>query len=263
MTSLSNVFRSHEAIEQEGSRRVVRIRTFDQPVDEMNEVEEFQGPTREEIEQERAHILNRATEEAEAIKASFEQQRQQVEQEIEEKRERWKEEKKQLEAEAFEQGYDAGFGEGERKALEQWRATLAEANDIVERAKEQGDRYVEEQERTILELALVSAERIIQRELSRDETVYTDVVKRALKEARESKEIKLYVSPKYYELVASSQDELTELFPPDVPFLIFANDDFEDEECYVETNHGRIVVTIDEQLNVLKEQLIELLESGD
>src|SRR5699024_10634229 len=125
------------------------------------------------------------------------QQRQQVEQEIEEKRERWKEEKKQLEAEAFEQGYDAGFGEGERKALEQWRATLAEANDIVERAKEQGDRYVEEQERTILELALVSAERIIQRELSRDETVYTDVVKRALKEARESKEIKLYVSPKY------------------------------------------------------------------
>ena len=34
-------------------------------------------------------------------------------------------------------------------------------------------------------------------------------------------------------------------------------------ECYIETNHGRIVVSIDEQLNELREKLVEIMESGD
>ena len=93
---------------------------------------------------------------------------------------------------------------------------------------------------------------LLDKTLEDDEEVYLSVVKRALKEAREMKEIKLYVSLDYFELVSDNRSELASIFPPNVPFLIFANDDFESDDCYIETNHGRIVVSIDEQLNELK-----------
>ena len=67
----------------------------------------------------------------------------------------------------------------------------------------------------------------------------------------------------YFELISDNRAELASIFPPDVPFLIFANEDFDSTECYIETNHGRIVVSVDEQLNELREQLIEIMESGD
>ena len=110
---------------------------------------------------------------------------------------------------------------------------------------------------------MLSAERIIGQTLQDDEEIYLSVVKRALKETREMKEIKLYVSLDYFELVSDNRSELASIFPPNVPFLIFANDDFESTECYIETNHGRIVVSIDEQLNELREKLIGIMESGD
>jgi len=64
-------------------------------------------------------------------------------------------------------------------------------------------------------------------------------------------------------MISANRAELAALFPPDVPFLIFANDDFETTECYIETNHGRIVVSMDEQLNELRERLLEIMESGE
>jgi len=34
-------------------------------------------------------------------------------------------------------------------------------------------------------------------------------------------------------------------------------------DCYIETNHGRIMVSIDEQLNALRLKLHEILESKE
>src|SRR5690606_1043633 len=123
--------------------------------------------------------------------------------------------------------------------------------------------YQESQERVILELAMRVAERILNETLTENEDKFLSIVRRALIEVREMKEIKLYVSGDYYQLVASNRSELAAIFPPDTPFLIFVNEDFEATECYIETNHGRIVVTIDEQLEEVRERLIELLEEED
>ena len=39
------------------------------------------------------------------------------------------------------------------------------------------------------------------------------------------KEIKIYVSPDYYDFVSKNRDELAAMFPTDVPFMIFVNED--------------------------------------
>ena len=75
------------------------------------------------------------------------------------------------------------------------------------------DNILMSQERVILELAMRTAERIIGQTLEDDEESYLSVVKRALKEAREMKEIKLYVSLDYFELVSDNRSELASIFP--------------------------------------------------
>ena len=122
---------------------------------------------------------------------------------------------------------------------------------------------IEEQEAVILELAMTSAEHIIGVTLARDDEVFVSIIQKALKEAREMKLVKIYVAPAYYELVCASRDELMTMFPPDVPFLIFVNEDLHTTESYIETNHGRIVVSIDTQLQQLRKALSELLHSKE
>lgn len=141
--------------------------------------------------------------------------------------------------------------------------SLQIANKTIEQAQQNAEKYIDDQEFVVLELALTAAERIIGVALERDNELFTEIIKRGLKEAREMKEIKIYVAPAYYQLITKNRDELAEMFPPDVPLLFFVNEDLENTESYIETNHGRIVVSIDEQLNELRLKLNEILTSKD
>ena len=141
---------------------------------------------------------------------------------------------------------------GATKCYPIWQTSIRTANEVTELSYENAQKYLESQERVILELAMRTAERIMGQTLQEDEESYLSLIKRALKEAREMKEIKLYVSLDYFELVSDNRTELASIFPPDVPFLIFVNEDFNATDCMIETNHGRIVVSIDEQLNELR-----------
>ena len=120
---------------------------------------------------------------------------------------------------------------------------------------------MQHQEHVILELGIRTAERIIGTKLEDDDQLFLSIVKRGLKEAREMKEIKLYVSPTYFTLVSSNREELASIFPVDVPFMIFVDEDMNETDCYIETNHGRIVVSIDEQLQELRSKLVDILDS--
>lgn len=175
----------------------------------------------------------------------------------------WESEKVQLQQQAYEEGFQIGFGEGRDKALSDMSASLQLANEITDKSRITATEYQESQERVILELAMTAASRILGTEIEDNEEQFLSIVRRALKEVREMEDIKIYVSSEYYKLVSDHREELASIFPPEVPFLIFVNEEFDSTECYIETNHGRIVVTVEDQLNELREQLIGILESGD
>jgi len=42
---------------------------------------------------------------------------------------------------------------------------------------------------------------------------------------------------------------------------IFVDEDMNETDCYIETNHGRIVVSIDEQVQELRRKLVDILDS--
>jgi flagellar assembly protein FliH len=206
--------------------------------------------------------LKEVNKKSEQEKAEIEQLRKIATEDILSMQAAWDNEKAVLQQQAYEEGFQVGYEEGHNKSLSDMATSISNANEATELSLENARQYLISQERIILDLAMLSAERIIGQTLQNDEEVYLSVVKRALKETREMKEIKLYVSLDYFELVSDNRSELSSIFPPNVPFLIFANDDFESTECYIETNHGRIVVGIDDQLNELREKLIGIMESG-
>jgi flagellar assembly protein FliH len=258
MTSLSNVFRSFNTILKDGKTKEISIRSLSVPLEVDTEV----SLTLDSILVEQDRLLKEVNKKSEQEKAEIEQLRQIATEDILSMQAAWDNEKAILQQQAYEEGFQVGYEEGHNKSLSDMATSISNANEATELSLENARQYLISQERIILDLAMLSAERIIGQTLQNDEEVYLSVVKRALKETREMKEIKLYVSLDYFELVSDNRSELSSIFPPNVPFLIFANDDFESTECYIETNHGRIVVGIDDQLNELREKLIGIMESG-
>ncbi|WJY28739.1 flagellar assembly protein FliH [Sporosarcina trichiuri] len=210
---------------------------------------------------ERDRLLNEARTNIQIEQADLERLRATAHDDVEAMRAAWEAEKAELQQKAYEEAFQVGYEEGMKKSMSDMQETIRKANETVETARQNGEAYLESQERLILEIAVKSAERIIGQQLDEDPDLFLSIVKRGLKEVREMRDIKVYVSPDCYKLVSDSREELASIFPPDVPMLLFVNDEFDNDECYIETNHGRIVVSVDEQLNELKERLVELLES--
>ena len=258
MTSLSNLFRPLEKKSEEVKLRKIGIRNLT-PIEQNFK----RNITIEDVISERDLLLEEAQEKMRQEKDSINDMRTKTVEDITTMQSEWENEKKILQQQAYDEGFQTGFGEGRDKAHSDMATSIQLANDATSKSLENATQYQASQERVILELAMQTASRIIGEALEVNQERFLSVIRRALKEVQEMKEIKLYVSIDYYKLVSDNRGELAAIFPPEIPFLIFVNEDFDSTECYIETNHGRIVVSIDEQLNHLREQLIEIMESGN
>lgn len=264
---MSRIIRSKNA--QPGKENEVveiKLQNFFEPIDytEPEEIiDDMPQLTFEDIQQERQIMLQQATNEIERQKQQFEQFRNEQLEVIDALKQTWEEEKLILQQEAYDAGFAQGYEDGIQKANGDMQAALQAANETMSNAQKNAAAYVEAQEAVLLELALTAAERIVNIQLDRHDETFVSIIERGLKEAREMKEIKVYVSPHYHKLVTEHQAELAEMFPPTIQFLIFVNEDLQNTESYIETNHGRIVVSVDEQLKELRRQLYELIESKE
>lgn len=258
MTSLSSLFRALETKSEAVELREIGIRDLT-PTEQS-----FKGNfTIEDVISERDSLLEEAEKKILQERNGIDEMRNQTVKDITVMQGEWEKEKEILQQQAYDEGFQIGFGEGRDKAHADMATSVQLANDTTSKSLDNATQYQASQERVILELAMQTAGRIIGQALEVDQENFISVIRRALKEVREMKEIKLYVSIDYYKLVSDNRGELAAIFPPEIPFLIFAIEDFDSTECYIETNHGRIVVGIDEQLNHLREQLIEIMESGN
>ena len=265
---MSRIIRSQQAKLEEDQQQQIQIRIRD-----LFEPETFgiQQPlvaaeptlTKEELLIERDQLLADAQRQIELERQQFEAFQQEQMAAIEQMKQVWEEEKPTLQQQAYDEAFSQGYEEGVQKAEAQMAEMIAQTNEVLHRAEADAMQHIEAQEPVILHLAMQAAERIIGKALSDDEQTFVEIVRRGLKEVREMDFIKVYVSSTYYSLVSNAKAELSEMFPPDVQFLIFVHDDLQQTECYIETNYGRVVVSIDEQLQQLRQQLYDILESKE
>ncbi|NMH71186.1 flagellar assembly protein FliH [Bacillus sp. RO3] len=205
-------------------------------------------------------IVEEANGQAARIIKEAEEMIHQARSQIELEREKWIIEREKMMQEAYNTGFLQGEEEGRNKGYQEYQQCLNEANEVTERNHQMFHQYIQNAEKVIIRLGVACAEKIMNQKLRDDPEMFLSIVKRGVKEVRDLPHIQIHVHPSKHELLVENKSELEVLFPTDVQCFIYANDELLSEECYIETNQGRVIVSVDSQLRELKRKLLHFLE---
>ncbi len=260
MTLLSRIYRPGTGNEQLNIR-TIEIRDLMPTLTDDQEHTVVPAMSMENILAERDALLAQAKQQIANERQQFDGHCEQISAQLRQQQQSWEEEKIHLQQSAYDEGFSQGMEDGRQKAFENMAEMIQVTNNTMAQSEQNAHAYLERQEGVILQLAIRSAQRILNETLEAQPEKFVSIIQRALKEVRESEFVKIYVSTSNYGLLTANRDELVAMFPPDMPFMIFIDDVLGDQECYIDTNHGRLVATIDEQLNELRKHLSTILES--
>lgn len=195
--------------------------------------------------------------------AMLEQQREQLlsatKQEITEAKENWEEEKKLLIQQAHEQGYQDGFQQGQQEGLHQYEALINEVNGLMKQAKSDYYKTIEESEEKIIDLAMHTAARIIEQQITEDRETFIPIVASAIKEIKDQDHIAIYLHPNHYEFVVQQKDALKKIVDGDTQLSIFMDPALNENDCIIEYPFGQIDASVDTQLLQIRKALQEFV----
>ncbi|WP_442599497.1 flagellar assembly protein FliH [Neobacillus sp. D3-1R] len=235
-------------------QKVISIRTIVQPEDETQfNIDHVFEKSKDEIildaQNEANSILKNANEEAEKII-----------QQINMEKKQWEHEKQQLAVTAQEEGFNQGILQGRDQGYIEFQELIQTAQEVVVASKNEYQKLIDSADQTILNIALSVAEKILNQKLENHEQFFP-IVKGALKEAKEYREVQLHIHPSQYGFLLSQKDELMSLFPRETDFYLYPDYSLDEWSCIIESSNGRIDASIDSQLKEMKKKLLELVES--
>jgi flagellar assembly protein FliH len=254
MTSLSRLIKSQWANSSIEKQKVISIKM-------MHLNSEHESVAVAHVHSQMEEILASAEKKAEKLIQEALLQAQSIREQVLFEKEAWEQEKRVIAEEAKREGYSSGLIEGKDKGYKECQETISFAKGIVQSAKEDYQKHIVSAEKTILNLGMKVAERIIDQKLAENETIFLSIVKRALKEARDYNEIQLHVNPIHYGFLLSQKEDLLAIFPKEVDIYIYPDEDLSKQSCIIESSNGRIDATVDSQLEEIKHKLMDLLES--
>lgn len=238
--------------------KVISIKRFKE---EQQKVEVTPTPVDTSFLEEQKRIIDGAHKQAEAILADAESKASNIRIQLEQEKAEFEQERIHITNEAKQKGFEEGLVEGRSQGYEEMQEFIMAAKQIVENSKQDYHKIIESSDGTILTLGLKVAEKIIGDHLEENPESFSTVVKRALKEARNYREIGLHVNPLYYGILLEQKDELMKIFPRETEFYIYPDADLSERSCIIESANGRIDATVDQQLEEIRRKLFELLES--
>ena len=251
---MSNVIKSTFSGIADGKQ--ISIKTYRRPDPSHNTEQENQD--KELV----SSIINSAKEEAGMILAQAEEEAKKVRAWLAEERQQLEHDREKVLKDAYEEGFQQGFHEGMRKGYEEAEREILNAQSVVEKAKEEYEKYVEKGEQTILAIAMKAAEKILHQKLEEQPDILLPIIRQAVFEVKEYQNIHIYVHPSRYPLLIDQKDEL--LFPLSLEkqIYIYPSPELSESDCIIETDGGRIDAGIDTQFAELKKKLYEIFR-GD
>jgi flagellar assembly protein FliH len=258
---LSRIIKSSIAQTVEQKEKIIALKQIRSSIPGFNQedIEGHQQLQTKEINK----LINDAKREADKILEEAIHQKNLIHDQIQQEKDNWISEREQYIQEAYNVGFQQGEEEGMKKGYQDYKLRLKEADTIVESNKQRYYSYLKNAEKVILSLSISSAEKIIGEKLQENPETFLPIVKRGLKEVRELPEVQIHCHPSQHTLLIGNIEELEMIFPSNVQCFIYANDELNQEDCYIETNQGRIIVSIDSQLNELKQRLLEILQGDE
>ncbi len=255
MISLSRLIKSQFTSAMHAEKKVISIRML-----ETSAEADASSPVFTHTEDERKRILDHAAKEADYVVSRAKEEADFIRHQIELEKQEWEQQRNMLADEARQSGLEQGYQEGRQQGYEEYRHTIMFAQETVDAAKQDYQNHIDSSEKVILDLGIKIAGKIIGEKLAEEEG-FLPLVKRALKNARDYKDIQLHVHPNHYQELLAQKDELIAIFPKEIVFYIYPDDELEETACMIESENGRIDASVDSQLEEIKIKLFEILES--
>lgn len=178
---------------------------------------------------------------------------------IEKEKEAWLKTKEQEREEAQQAGFKTGYDAGQEEAMKTYDHQLTKANNFVETARTDYLRTIGKHEKTIVQLSIATAEKILHQKLEEDEQSLLEIVKQGIAELKDRSEIAIYVAPTSYKFVMERKDELESLLEDGEIISVYLNQQMTQGDCLIKHAFGQIDVGIDVQLQQIKTALEEII----
>lgn len=164
--------------------------------------------------------------------------------------------------EGFEKGQGKGYQEGYEKALQDVKSIKEEARKLLMNAHKESRQYIENIREEIIELAITMAKRILYRQIDTKEESIIEIVKSALHEAEERKQIIIRCCSSSISILKSHLDEFKKICP-NAYFTFLEDNALEKYGCVIETEEQVMDLEIDQQLKNIKTALLEMREKNE
>jgi len=161
-----------------------------------------------------------------------------------------------IEKEAYEKGYQQGEKDAQNtwvKARDEFRTTTKIVLNELEDLRKNIYRDTEEE---LVELAVSMAEKLVCRQLDIKPDTIVDIVKTACNQARDCKEVILYVPAEQLENIKAKQGEIDAQLYKTEYFAIRSDSNIKSGGCRIETEQG----CIDASMETMKNQLSKIFK---
>lgn len=268
---MSNVIK-FGIVSAEGAR-VITHKPIHNKLEENKLIQHSTNQIKSEIEQYVAEkqSLEREVEELQKLtlemKANIAQEKSKAQEELEQL---WETARQELEAQreqtlhqANQKGFEEGYQTGYQQIQEEMASMKQELVAIVQAGYEHKDRIIQDSEPFLLNLSTVMARKIIQHELAASQEQILAMIQEGMKQVRESGAITIEVSPEHYPLILAHLDELEQYLDGKQELRVLPSDVQQvSQGCFIHTQQGTYDLTIDNQLNELKRQLLSIYEES-
>lgn len=247
MISLSNVNKTET--------KVIEIR----PLQKIKKEEKHQLKENKAIKKTSLQLeIEREKQKLHALENERKQRLQQLQIEIENEKQLWEQTKQEELKQIQEEGFNAGFSEGKNKSLTKYKHLIDEANDLVIKAKEQYFAQLQQTERTIVQLAMQTAKKILNQTIDEAPERFVPIVQKAIEQLKEDETYTIYLHPRNYETVLKQKAELYESLSESATILLYVDEDLEKNSCLIEHSSGKVDASVNTQLNEIKKILLNI-----
>jgi flagellar assembly protein FliH len=161
--------------------------------------------------------------------------------------------------EEIQKAYDTGISDGmiQSKAtfkseIEKYHSWIRRIDDIAEEIAKQNYSAIQNMEKAVVDLSIMVAKHILQREVLHDSNIVLEQVNKAINSIDEDNVFKIQVHPDYVDILEKSRSKLLADSSKAQKIIIAADSSVKPGDCILETAAGTVDARIETQLNMIK-----------
>ena len=163
-----------------------------------------------------------------------------------------------------EEGYKEGHEEGIKAAKKELADTIKQANAKAEKtlkdAKAATSDYFIKAEEDIANVVMLAIEKILPQHFLDVPQVVLPVVREAIKQVRDQKEVKVHVCPDSYDMVLMGRAEFQAMLTDGTAILeVVSDDSLQPGDCVIETPNGGVDARLLTQIELMKNSIQSVL----